>query len=79
MTPDSPAAGLATCQAGGTGGTRGSPDKQRRPYTTADVRFVVVHYPDRTAAYLARQLGRTVGSIRQFIARRPELKKQGRP
>ena len=51
----------------------------RRAYRTSDVRYLARHYPHATAAACARALGRTVGSLRNFIHRYPELRKQGRP
>ncbi len=51
----------------------------RRPYTTADYRHLAQHYRHAPAPVLARQLGRTVGSLYAFISQHPELRKQGRP
>jgi hypothetical protein len=47
----------------------------RRSYTTADTRFIQAHYADFTAAELAYKLERTVGSLKNFIQRQPELRK----
>ena len=47
----------------------------RRPYTTADFRHIRAHHKDKTAAELARELGRTTGSLKRFIQARPELHK----
>lgn len=40
------------------------PRQTRRPYTMTDIRYVHTHYKDCTAAELAQQVGRTVGSNR---------------
>jgi hypothetical protein len=65
---------LAAAPVGGPG-----PRQQRRPYTTADVRYLAQHYPHSTAQACAAALGRTTGSLRFFLHQQPELRKQGRP
>ena len=50
----------------------------RRDYTTHDYKHIAQHYRNETAATLAAQLGRSVGSLYEFISRYPELRKQGR-
>lgn len=66
-----PAARLASPPAGGPSG--------RRPFTRAEYRYLARHYAHEPAAACARALGRTVGSVYHFLARHPELRKQGRP
>ncbi|AHJ98955.1 hypothetical protein Hsw_3360 [Hymenobacter swuensis DY53] len=55
-----------------------SPRRTRRAYTRADYRYLVQHYTDGTGPQLARQLGRTLGSLKGFIRANPELRKRGR-
>ena len=55
------------------------PRPTRRPFRTSDYRFLATHYPHRTAKDCADALDRSVGSLRNFIHRYPELRKQGRP
>jgi hypothetical protein len=52
--------------------------QSRRPYTSADYRYLVQHYREQSAPVLAAHLGRTVGSLYGFIADHPELRKQGK-
>jgi hypothetical protein len=51
---------------------------QRRDYTTKDYKYIAQFYRHETAATLAAQLGRSVGSVYEFISRYPELRKQGK-
>jgi hypothetical protein len=55
--------------------TPSQPRQTRQPYTTTDIRYVHAHYKDCTAAELAQQLGRTLGSLKNFIQRQPDLRK----
>ncbi|MBD2769678.1 hypothetical protein IC235_17445 [Hymenobacter sp. BT664] len=75
-TPTSSTVRCAPMQAGGL---LGRARQTRQPYTTSDIRYVATHYPHTTAKACAAALGRTVGSVRQFIQARPELHKRGQP
>lgn len=50
----------------------------RRAYTRADYKYLKCHYYDGTGPELAKQLGRTLGSLKGFIRANPELRKRGR-
>lgn len=54
------------------------PTPRRRSYMTSDHRYLATHYAESTAAACAAQLGRTVGSVYEYIARFPELRKRSR-
>ena len=51
---------------------------QRRDYMTHDHKYIQAHYPHQSAAETAAALGRTRGSVYEYIARHPELRKRGR-
>ena len=51
---------------------------RRRDYTTHDYKHIARHYPHQTAAQTAAQLGRSVGSVYEFISRYPELRKHAK-
>jgi plasmid stabilization system protein ParE len=55
-----------------------STSPRRRDYTTTDYKHIAQHYPHEKAATVAAQMGRTIGSFYEFIARHPELRKHGR-
>lgn len=50
----------------------------RRPYTRADYRHVLHNYTRSgvSAREVARQLGRTTGSLQFYISSNPELRKR---
>lgn len=50
----------------------------RRDYTTKDHSYIAEHYPHEKAATVAAQLGRTTGSLYEYISRFPQLRKHGR-
>jgi hypothetical protein len=52
---------------------------QRRDYTTKDYKHIAQHYPHSTARKIAAELGRTRGSLYDYIGRYPELRKRDRP
>lgn len=54
------------------------PRQTRRAYTRADYKYLQRHYYDGTGPELAKQLGRTLGSLKGFIRANPELRKRGR-
>lgn len=51
---------------------------RRRDYTTHDYKHIARHYPHEKAAKVAAQLGRSVGSLYEFISRYPELRKHAK-
>lgn len=51
---------------------------RRRDYTTQDHKHIAQHYPHSTARKVAAELGRTPGSLYEYIARYPELRKRDR-
>ena len=53
------------------------PSSRRRPYTTADYRYLAQHYAQATGPELAAMLNRTLGSLKGFIRANPELRKRG--
>jgi hypothetical protein len=53
-----------------------NPPPRRRPYTTADYRYLAQHYAQATGPELASVLNRTLGSLKGFIRANPELKKR---
>ncbi|MBO2010885.1 hypothetical protein [Hymenobacter negativus] len=55
-----------------------SPSPRRRDYKTSDYNYIAQHYRNETAATLAAQLGRTTGSLYEYISRYPELRKHGK-
>ncbi len=50
----------------------------RKAYCRSDYAYIRAHYQDMTAAALAQQLGRTTGSLYEYISRHPELRKYGK-
>ena len=54
-----------------------NPPSRRRPYTTADYRYLAQHYAQATGPELAAVLKRTLGSLKGFIRANPELRKRG--
>lgn len=50
----------------------------RRGFGTADRRAIAQLYATSSAAQLAAQLGRPIGSIYQYVKRHPELQKRPR-
>jgi hypothetical protein len=55
-----------------------STSSRRRDYTTHDHKYIAQHYPHEKASEVAAQLGRTTGSLYEYISRYPELRKHGR-
>ncbi len=56
-----------------------APVKQsRKAYTRAEYGYLVQHYPTQNAAACAKALGRTLGSLKSFLAQHPELRKHPR-
>lgn len=51
---------------------------RRRDYTTKDYKHIAQHYRHEKASAVAAQLGRSVGSLYEFISRYPELRKHGK-
>ena len=54
------------------------PHQTRRAYTRKDYNYLLQHYSEATGPKLAKQLGRTLGSLKGFIRANPELRKRGR-
>ena len=50
----------------------------RKPYRRSDYLYLLAHYRHHPAPALAAALGRTTGSLYEYISRHPELRKQGR-
>jgi len=52
------------------------PRQTRRAYTRKDYNYLLQHYREATGPQLAKQLGRTLGSLKGFIRANPELRKR---
>lgn len=50
----------------------------RKPYRRSDYLYLLAHYRHLPAPALAAHLGRTTGSLYEYISRHPELRKQGK-
>jgi hypothetical protein len=50
----------------------------RKPYRRSDYLYLLKNYRDLPAPVLASALGRTTGSLYEYISRHPELRKQGK-
>jgi hypothetical protein len=51
---------------------------KRKPYRRSDYLYLLDNYRHHSASQLAKQLGRTTGSLYRFISQHPELRKQGK-